>query len=111
MSSLLVSIPIGPAADELMAALAKAGHTSPVVQEERLDGVAELLQIALPVVTPAVAFVLGRYFAHKTAVAMTQQSAFQIRSADGKVICAQGQAADRLLDHLRQESAERPGQD
>jgi hypothetical protein len=66
-----------------------------VAPEERLVGDGDLLRVALAV-TPAVAFVIGRYFSYLEHKVL----AFTVRDADGRVIAAKGDGAERLLGYF-----------
>ena len=81
---------------EFLDELKRADSSAESSAEEQLAGNVELIRIGLTL-TPAVAFVIGRYFSYLEKKVLS----FTVRDPDGRVIAAKGDSADRLLDYLR----------
>jgi hypothetical protein len=90
-----IFIEMDPRAQDFLNELKEADSSAKVSSEEPVTGVIDLIRIALTV-TPAVAFVIGRYLTYLDHKVLN----FTIRDSDGRVIAARGDGADRLLRYF-----------
>lgn len=92
-----IFIEFGEGSTEFLDELKKADSEAQVSKEEKLVGhVDELIRVGLTL-TPAVAFVIGRYFSYLQSKVLE----FTVRDPEGQVIAAKGEGAERVLEYLK----------
>lgn len=92
-----VFIEIGRGDDEFVKMLQAADPSIRSTTEERLDGVIEILRIAVTM-SPAIAFVIGKYFHYLE----SKTTHFTMRDKHGLVLAAKGDGADQLISTFRE---------
>ncbi len=91
-----IFLEVDRSATDFLDELKRADSSAQSALEEQLAGNIDLTRIALTL-TPAVAFVIGRYFSYLEKKVLS----FTVREPDGRVVAAKGDSAEHLLDYIK----------